>query len=185
MYLLGPSCKYWQLFNIHSKDISQVVVLTDSLSVLAVLCNCKLPLLSRTQGQVIQTRHMTFRRVPAHVEQVDMDILVAKSDQPQLKISYGKEILWSRLPRKTKCRTANNDYHFQNRQDQLTIFRLYAGHNMLNAHTYSKFRLSQSPQCSHGIEQLTTEHELHQCPLLMHEPKNVWPVSFSLHRKLY
>ena len=85
MYLLGPSCKYWQLSNIHSKDISQVVVLTDSLSVLAVLCNCKLPLLSRTQGQVIQTRHMTFRRVPAHVEQVDMDILVAKSDQQQSK----------------------------------------------------------------------------------------------------
>lgn len=55
----------------------------------------------------------------------------------------------------------------------------------MNAHMYAKFKLTDSPHCSCGMEHQTTEHILQKCPQLEQLRKDVWPLETELKRKLY
>ena len=145
-----------------TEDCSRVVIITDALSVLEALLNCKLPSLSRILGQLCNTRRMALQWIPAHCgipgnEKADK---LAKHGaggiQPQNNISYEEKV--TVIKTMMKRRPAKDDYHLLDRQEQVTIFRLRTGHNRLNAHMHSKFKLCPSPQCSCGMEQQTAEH---------------------------
>ena len=123
-----------------TEDCSQVIILTDALSVLEALLNCKLPSLSRILGQLCNTRRMALQWIPAHCgipgnEKADK---LAKHGaggiQPQNNISYKEKVTVIKTMMKRK--PAKDDYHLLERQEQVTIFRLRTCHNRLNAHMH-------------------------------------------------
>ena len=76
-------------------------------------------------------------------------------------------------------------YYQLTRQDQVVIFRLRTGHNRLNHHMFSKFRIGLSEQCFCGAISQTEDHLLQSCPLHDALRKRTWPNSTTVAQKLY
>ena len=76
-------------------------------------------------------------------------------------------------------------YHQLSRTDQVLIFRLRTGHNRLNHHMYTKFKIGQSEYCPCQTSSMTTEHLLQECPLHNILRTNFWPQPETLEIKLY
>lgn len=76
-------------------------------------------------------------------------------------------------------------YHQLTREEQVTIFRLRTGHNRLNYHLYTKFRIGESGQCPCQTGNMTTEHLLQECPLHNVLRESIWRNPISMDRKLY
>ena len=56
-------------------------------------------------------------------------------------------------------------YYLLTRREQVTVFRLTTGHNLLDRHLYSKLRIGHTEQCPCGTGSQTTQHLLQPCPL--------------------
>ena len=67
---------------------------------------------------------------------------------------------------------------------QVIQFRLRTGHNRLNAHMYSKFKVGESERCPCDTY-MTAEQLLQHCQL--HDPlrRDMWPEPIPLRIKLY
>jgi ribonuclease HI len=170
------------------EDCWQIVILTDALSVLQALENHKLPVLSEVLSRMSNTRKIALQWIPAHCgipgnEKADeLAKLGAEGDQPVNKISYEEKT--TTIKAAMRCQPVKDDYHYLDRKEQVTIFRLRTGHNRLNAHLY-KLKLAASPLCSCGLEYQTAEHLLQRCPLIEQQRKRVWPVETNVDKKLY
>ena len=68
---------------------------------------------------------------------------------------------------------------------QVVIFRLRTGHNRLNHHLYTKFRIGQTEQCPFRTGSQTTEHLLQSCPLHEALRKRKLPDHKAMTQKLY
>ena len=79
----------------------------------------------------------------------------------------------------------NDAWHYLERQDQVTIFRLRTGHNKLQSHMFHRFRVGDSPLCPCGSEPMTATHILQQCQLLVTTRAHFWPTSTPLDVKLW
>ena len=73
-----------------------------------------------------------------------------------------------------------DDYHTLDRAGYVTL-RLRTVHNILNSHMHRKMNLVQSPLCTCGTEDQTTEHILQRCPAYQHLRQQIWSDRTSLH----
>ena len=168
---------------------TQVVFLTDALSVLQALENDKLPHLTSALQLVRRNRRVVLQWVPAHCgvpgnERADeLAKAGAMEDQPDNSVSLKEKrsIIRSLL----RPRTEKDDYHLLSREQQVILVRLRTGHNRLNAHMNRKFKLAPSPTCPCGQEDQTADHILQRCPLLQEERQEMWPTATPLNTKLY
>ena len=76
-------------------------------------------------------------------------------------------------------------YHLLSRTEQVLIFRLRTGHNCMNHHLYTKFRIGQSDQCPCQTGSMTTEHLLQSCPLHDGLRRQIWTEETTVQGKLY
>ena len=76
-------------------------------------------------------------------------------------------------------------YHLLSRPEQVIIFRLRTGHNRLNHHLYTKFRIGQSDQCPCQTGSQTTEHLLQACPLHEATRSQTWTEETPVAKKIY
>ena len=146
------------------EDCSQVVILTDVLSVLEAVKNYTLPSLTRQIQRLAQSICLVLQWIPANCEipgneKADkLARLRAREDQPIRHISHQEKVTMMRtfmIPKPAK-----NDYHLLDRTEQFILVRLHTGHNRLNAHMHKKLKLSSSPNCSCELEDQTAEHIL-------------------------
>ena len=72
-----------------------------------------------------------------------------------------------------RAKKISDDYHTLDRAGQVTLIRLRTGHNRLNSHMHRKMNLVQSPLCTCGTEDQTTEHILQRCPAYQHLRRNI------------
>ena len=73
-----------------------------------------------------------------------------------------------RSPRNKKIKQQHplsDSLHKLNRQEQVILFTPRTGHNRLNTHMPSKFKVDESEMCSCKSRQLTAEHLLQHCQL--------------------
>lgn len=76
-------------------------------------------------------------------------------------------------------------YHLLTRSEQVLIFRLRTGHNRLNHHLFTKFRIGQSDQCPCQTGSMTTEHLLQSCPLQDGLRRQIWMEKTTVQGKLF
>ena len=85
--------------------------------------------------------------------------------------------------------TGNNKHsdslHELNRPEQDILFRLRTGHNRLNAHMYSKFKVVESEMCPCNVEIKIAEHLLQHCQLDDALRRDMWLEPVPLRVKLY
>lgn len=91
--------------------------------------------------QLSRTRQIALKWITAHCvvpgnEKADeLAKLSAKEDQPLNKINYEEKA--TVIKTIVNCKLSKHDYHLQDRQEQVFIFRLRTDYNRLNAHTYA------------------------------------------------
>jgi ribonuclease HI len=177
--------------NIISSKVStetQVVFLTDALSVLQAVSNDSVPRLQEAL-QTIKCLRAVLQWIPSHCgiegnEEADkMAKLGAEDEQEENSISLTemKTIIKSLY----RTHQQNDGYHHMSRPQQVTIFRLRTGHNRLMHHMHQKLHLVPSPMCSCGDAEQTTEHILQDCRNLQSLRDETWPEPKSIHEKLY
>nr|KAG5694289.1 hypothetical protein BaRGS_032007 [Batillaria attramentaria] len=79
----------------------------------------------------------------------------------------------------------SDSYHKLDRPDQVILFRLRTGHNRLNAHMYSKFRIVKSEKCACNADVMNAEDLLQHCQLHEAPRQETWPEPVLLRVKLY
>ncbi|KAK7088534.1 hypothetical protein V1264_022444 [Littorina saxatilis] len=75
--------------------------------------------------------------------------------------------------------------HYTYCSEQVLIFRLRTGHNRMNHHLFTKFRIGQSDQCPCQTGSMTTEHLLQTCPLHDGLRSQIWAEATTVQGKLY
>ena len=73
---------------------------------------------------------------------------------PRLKVHYQEKT--TIIKTALKRRHEKDAYHFLDRPGQVTLARLYSGHNRLNAHMHRKLKIVPSSTCTCGEEDQTT-----------------------------
>ena len=76
-------------------------------------------------------------------------------------------------------------YRKLSKPDQVNLFRLRTGHNRLNTHIYSKFRIGDSEMCPCNADIMNVEHLLQHCRLHDDPRQEKWPEPAPLRFKLY
>jgi ribonuclease HI len=176
------------IYNTNS-DCQQVVIFTDALSVLQALKGGKLPHLRNELSKVAIIKQTMLQWVPSHCGvpgNEKADKLAKKGGECE---QVDNEIPYSEMKRAIQAirreqNQPNDEYHILDRHGQIIIFRLRTGHNRLNKHMY-KLRLSDTPMCTCGLSEQTSEHVLQDCPLYTHLRKTYWPNDSTLNSKLY
>jgi ribonuclease HI len=79
----------------------------------------------------------------------------------------------------------NDPYHLLSRPEQVILFRLRTGHNRMNHHLFTKFRIGQSDQCPCQTGSMTTEHLPQFCPLHNGLRHQIWAEETTVQRKLF
>ena len=75
--------------------------------------------------------------------------------------------------------------HKLNRAEQVILFRLRTGHNRLNAHMCSKFKVGEFKICPCNTDIMTAEHLLKLCQLHGALRWDMWPEQKPLRVKFY
>ena len=167
-----------------------VVLLTDALSVLQALQSnrdTELNDLSAALASFCRSHAVSLQWIPSHCnvpgneaadslakegrtkEQVD-----GSTSNPEVKtiLKAKQHSKWRhKHPRYNKA----DPYYLLTRREQMTVFRLRAGHNRLNYHLYSKLRIGHTEQCPCDTGSQTTEHPLQSCPIYEPLRKGIWP----------
>ncbi|OOY33764.1 hypothetical protein BOV88_13545 [Solemya velum gill symbiont] len=169
-------------------DTSQVVFLTDALSVLQALKNDKLPQLQQALYN-IKSLTTVIQWIPSHCG-------VWGNEQADRLAKYGAEQQQEENPvcfseMKTIIKSLFNtpqqqdSYHQLTRSEQTTIFRLRTGHNRLNLHLHKVMKVVPSPMCPCGEAEQDTAHLLQSCNLHQALRDKIWHSVTSLEEKLY
>ena len=85
----------------------------------------------------------------------------------------------NRTPKQTE------DYHLLTRREHVVIFWLRTGHNRLNQHMHSKFRLAPSPLCLCGEAKQSAQHILQDYLNHQRLKRDFWPEATTMQSKLY
>ena len=167
---------------------TQVVFLTDALSVLQAMTNSKLPQLHLALNS-IKCLRTVIQWIPSHCgiegnEQADkMAKLGGKEEQENNSVlpSEMKTIIKTlhKMPQQY------DSYHLLSRSQQTIIFRLRTGHNRLNQHLFRKMRIVPSPMCPCGEAEQDTAHILQECGNHRLLREEMWPAPEPLQNKLY
>ena len=104
--------------------------------------------------------------------------------QPDVPISYHQKKSMIKAQRKPNL-PSRDDYHLLNRQEQVIIFRLRTGHNRLNSHMYTKFKIGTTAKCTCGQANQTSEHILQECANYHTLRCTYWPSDTPMNVKLY
>ena len=167
-----------------------IVILTDARSVLEALQSNKLPELKEVLSIVQNKCRIILQWIPSHCgiagnERADQ---LAKEgsnmQQPDVPISYHQKKSMIKAQRKPNL-PSRDDYHLLNRQEQVIIFRLRTGHNRLNSHMYTKFKIGTTAKCTCGQANQTSEHILQECANYDTLRRTYWPSDTPMNVKLY
>ena len=167
---------------------SQVVFLTDAMSVLQAITAGKLPRLREVIEDIPCTRIM-LQWIPSHCgvlgnEQADrMAKLGALKEQPDNSVNYTE--MKTIINTLFKAPQTSDSYHELSRQEQVIIFRLRTQHTRLRQHMYRCFKLVQSPKCQCGEADQSVEHILQHCKTHRALRQETWPTPLTLQEKLY
>ncbi|KAK7095978.1 hypothetical protein V1264_005326 [Littorina saxatilis] len=179
---------------------SKVVIFTDALSVLSALHNPRKKDLNELAAVLVSftaDTELTLQWVPAHCgihgnEQADsLANKGSQLEQEDRQVSYSEEktVIKALSKKKWKQQHPNfnqSDCYYQlSKRDQVTRFRLRTGHNRLNAHMYSKFRIGESEMCSCNADIMNAEHLLQNCRLHDAPRQASWPEPVPLRVKLF
>ena len=167
---------------------TQVVFLTDALSVLQAVISSKLPQLQQALNKIKCLRSV-LQWIPSHCgiegnEQADkMAKRAGQEEQENNPVlpSEMKTIIKSldRMPQQY------DSYHLLSRSQQVVIFRLRTGHNRLNQHLFKKMRIAPSPMCPCGEAEQDAAHILQECGSHHLLREEMWPTQEPLYNKLY
>ena len=184
--------------NLHTSH--HVVILTDALSVLQALQTTKDKELNDLFSAIspsCQDHTLVLQWIPSHcnIRGNDMADTLAKEgsskEQEDTSTNYqeAKSIIKAKFRRQWLQEhpdfNRSNPYYLLTRSEQVIIFRLRTGHNRLNHHLFTKFRIGQTDQCPCQTGSMTTEHLLQSCPLHDDLRDRTWPRATSVARKLY
>ena len=167
----------------------QIVFFTDALSVLKTLDGGGLPSLQAAL-QSIKCHALVLQWIPAHCgvkgnEEADrLAKLGAEKEQPETSLASYAEMK-TIIKSLHKPPRHQESYHKLARHEQVIIFRLRTGHNRLNKHMHTRFKLVQTPKCPCGEADQTTEHVLQHCTNHDDLRKQTWTQETSLQDKLY
>ena len=174
---------------------SKVVFLSDAKSVLqAVHANKdkELDYLFGTLYTLTETHETVLQWIPAHcgiVGNETADKLAKEGSKKDQQSREAKHIIKQYQQRKwadqhstyNKC----DPYYELDRSEQVLIFRLRTGHNRMNHHMYTKFKIGSTDQCPCAAGAMTAEHLLQTCPLYKVLRKRFWSQPTSLQNKLF
>lgn len=79
----------------------------------------------------------------------------------------------------------NDAIHALARKDQVIIFRLRTGHNLLNQHMFYKFKKATTPMCPCTAAEQSAEHVLQTCTNHDGLRSHLWPQMTSKMTKVY
>jgi len=167
---------------------TQVVFLTDALSVLQAYNSDRLPSLKKALNNINSLRTV-LQWIPSHCgiegnEKAD-DLAKLGADQEQ----EDNAVSLAELNTITKALYRNpaqkDSLHLLSRSEQVTIFRLRTGHNRLNKHLHTKLKVVPSPMCSCGEAEQDTHHILQECGNFRRLRGRLWPEPTPIEEKLY
>ena len=134
---------------------------------------------SHPTARCLAMRLLTLAKEGTTKEQVDRS-----TSYPEVKtiLKAKQHSKWRHQhPRHNKA----DPYFLLTRREQVTVFRLWTGHNCLNYHLQSKLRIGHAEQCLCGTGSQTTENLLQSCPIYKPLRKGIWPDPTPVARKLY
>ena len=79
----------------------------------------------------------------------------------------------------------SDSLHRLNIPEQITLFRVRTGHNRLNAHMYSKFKVGESDMCPCNVDIMSAEYLLQHCQLHDALKRDMSPEPKPLRDKVY
>ena len=167
---------------------TQVVFLTDALSVLQAYNSDRLPSLKKALNNIKSLRTV-LQWIPSHcgIEGNDKADELAKlgaaQDQKDNAVSLAE--LNNIIKALFRTPAQKDSFHLLTRPEQVTIFRLRTGHNRMNKHLHSKLRVVPSPMCPCGEAEQDTHHILQDCGNFRQLRRQVWPEPTSIKEKLY
>ena len=167
---------------------SQLVFLTDAMSVLQAVTADKLPRL-REAMEGIPCLRIKLQWVPSHCgvlgnEQADrMAKLGAQKEQPDNSVSFQE--MKALIKTMFRAPQTTDSYHELPRREQVIIFRLRTQHTRLRLHMHRCFRLVPSPKCQCGEADQTVEHVLQHCETHAALRQETWPTPLTLQEKLH
>ena len=180
---------------------SQIVFLSDAKSVLDALRNPKNTELNDLRLALIKLREtakeVTLQWIPGHcdIEGNEKADTLAKSGAESMQF----ENLVTHEEKKTAIRASvRNQWHERHpkfkredpihkleRANQVQIFRLRTGHNLLRDHMFRTFKIGNTATCECGQEPENAEHVLQRCLRYDEQRTAVWPGGAPLREKLY
>ena len=180
---------------------SKVVILTDAESVLKSVQNPKTAnmngLINVLMALTMSAQEVTLQWIPGHCDifgnEVADELAKEGSSAEQLDIGPSYEEAKTLIRASIQDRWHKSHPNFNSRDaiyklersDQVIIFRLRTGHNRLNHHMHTRFRLGQTPGCPCGARDQDARHILQDCLLLSNLRDKTWPQRQSLRVKLH
>ena len=167
---------------------TQVVFLTDALSVLQAYNSNRLPSLKKALNN-IKSLQTVLQWIPSHCgiegneKADDLAKLGAEKEQEDNAVSLAE--LNSITKALFRPPAHKDSLHLLTRPEQVTIFRLRTGHNRLKKHLHIKLKVVPSPLCPCGEAEQDTHHILQDCGNFRRLRRQLWPEPTPLEDKLY
>lgn len=167
---------------------TQVVFLTDALSVLQAYNSDKQPSLKKAINNIKSFRTV-LQWIPSHCgiegnEKADeLAKRGAEKEQEPNAVSLAEMNTITKALFRTPAQ--KDSIHLLTRPQLVTIFRLRTGHNRLNKHLHSKLKVVPSPMCPCGEAEQDALHILQECGNFRLQREAIWPEPTPMEDKLY
>ena len=176
-----------------------VVIFTDVLSVLNELQNPRQKDLNEVETALVDLAAQTnlaLQWIPTHcgIKGNELADRLAQEgghlgqEDRYTSYTYENTIIKPLTTKRWKQQHPNSNqsdsFHKLNRPEQAILFRLRTGHNRLNAHMCSKFKVGESEMCRCNADIMAAEHLLQHCQLHGALRQDIWPEPKPLRDKL-